>query len=91
MSSTETAPPPPLAAKLGGVDSHGRALVKAVSWRAIGTFDTFIWSWIITGHPGSAGAIATLETFTKIALYYVHERVWRRVAWGRLEDKAIPA
>lgn len=58
-------------------ESHGRALTKAVSWRAIGTADTFLWSWLITGEVGAAGAIASLETVTKIGLYYLHERVWR--------------
>ena len=67
---------------LEGADSHKRALAKAVSWRAVGTLDTFLWSWIVTGQPGHAGAIASLETFTKIALYYLHERLWRLIRWA---------
>ena len=59
------------------VDSHVRAVVKGVSWRVIGTIDTFLWSWLITHEPVKAGAIASTEVFTKIALYYVHERIWR--------------
>ena len=62
--------------------SHQRAIAKAVSWRAIGTLDTFLWSWLIIGHPAAAGAIASLETFTKILLFYLHERVWRLVLWA---------
>ena len=90
MSSTHTTPEPaPVAAKIGGVDSHGRALAKAVSWRAVGTLDTFILSMIFTGNAKFAVTIATAEALTKIALYYVHERVWRKVRWGRLE--AAPA
>lgn len=60
-------------------DGHARAIAKAFTWRAVGTLDTFILSWIITGHAGVAGAIASLETFTKIFLYYLHERVWRAI------------
>jgi uncharacterized membrane protein len=67
---------------VGSVDSHARALAKAVSWRAVGTADTFLWSWLITGHPAHAGAIASLEVFTKIALFYVHERLWRLLPWA---------
>lgn len=63
-------------------DSHGRSLAKAVSWRAVGTVDTFLWSWLITREPASAGAIASLETFTKIALFYLHERGWRLLPWA---------
>jgi len=70
------------AAVRGGVDSHGRALAKAVTWRVVGTLDTFLWSWLFTGHAGKAGAIASTEVLTKIALYYLHERVWRLVRWA---------
>lgn len=72
----------PAAAKLGGAESHGRALAKAVSWRAVGTLDTFIWSWLITGHANWAGAIASTEIATKIALFYLHERAWRLLRWA---------
>ena len=86
MSSTETpAFKPaltPIVAKLGGADSHGRALAKAGSWRVIGTLDTFIWSWLITGHASWASAIAATEIATKIVLFYLHERAWRLLRWA---------
>lgn len=66
-------------------NSHVRSLVKAVSWRLVGSLDTFILSMIFTGNARYAVSIASAEALTKIALYYVHERVWRRVPWGRLE------
>lgn len=73
----------PLAAViLGSADGHARALAKGVSWRIVGTLDTFIWSLLITGQPISAGSIASLETVTKIALYYLHERAWRLAPWA---------
>jgi uncharacterized membrane protein len=66
-------------------DAHWRSLAKAVSWRVIGSLDTFILSLIVTGNGRYAVSIASVEALTKIALYYVHDRVWRRVTWGRLE------
>ena len=45
-------------------DAHGRSLAKGVTWRVIGTADTFLWSWLITHQPFAAGTIASLETFT---------------------------
>ena len=70
---------------------HGRALVKGATWRAIGTMDTFMLSWLITGHLGSAASIASIETFTKIALYYLHEQVWARLPWGRAAPRVVNA
>jgi uncharacterized membrane protein len=73
---------PPLKALVGNVDSHARAVTKGVTWRVIGTADTFLWSWLITHEPMSAGAIASTEVLTKIVLYYVHERLWRLIRWA---------
>ncbi len=80
-SSPETGIKPTLSLPKAA-DSHGRSLVKGVTWRAIGTADTFLWSWLITHQPIAAGAIASLETFTKIFLFYVHERLWRLFPWA---------
>jgi uncharacterized membrane protein len=66
-----------------GGGGHARAVAKGLSWRAVGTVDTFMLSWLITGHVGPAASIASLETFTKVALYYLHEQAWTRISWGR--------
>ena len=60
-----------------------RSALKAITWRIIGTVDTFIISWAITKEPVTAGAIASFEVFTKTILYYFHERGWNKVKWGR--------
>lgn len=71
-----------------GRETHSRSLVKAASWRALGSLDTFLLGWFFTGHAGVAGAIAGTEILTKILLYYVHERAWSSIPWGtkRIED-----
>src|SRR5258708_3036874 len=61
---------------------HGRSFIKAVSWRTVGTIDTFIISFFVTGKVSLAGSIAAVEVVTKIMIYYLHERVWAVVPWG---------
>jgi uncharacterized membrane protein len=63
-------------------ESHARSIAKAVSWRFVGSLDTFVLSFLVTGNLVWAGSIASAETITKIILFYVHERAWRRVRWG---------
>ncbi len=63
--------------------TRSRSLVKAISWRLIGTADTFLIAWLITKEPVTAGAIASFEVVTKTILYYFHERGWNYVKWGR--------
>jgi adenylylsulfate kinase len=60
-------------------ESHKRSFLKAVSWRTLGTADTFILSWVITGSVNIAAAIGGVELITKTALYYLHERAWARI------------
>jgi uncharacterized membrane protein len=66
-----------------GVDLHHRSLAKAVSWRITGSIDTFVVSWIVTGRLTLAAPIALTELLTKIGLYYLHERAWSLVRWGK--------
>ena len=68
---------------LRGRETPPRSILKAVSWRTLGTLDTFAISWFMTGKVEIAGSIAALEVITKIAWYYLHERVWAAIAWGR--------
>ena len=63
--------------------SNSRSLVKAVSWRIWGTIDTFVISYVVLGKAKLALAISSIEILTKILGYYVHERVWNKVKWGR--------
>lgn len=64
-------------------EAHSRSLVKAVTWRITGSVDTFILSWIITGDVKIAGAISAVEVVTKIILFYLHERIWGKIKWGK--------
>jgi uncharacterized membrane protein len=68
---------------LPSTESHARSVVKAASWRATGSFDTFIIAAFITGSPKAAGAVALIEIATKTALYYLHERIWILIQWGK--------
>jgi sulfate adenylyltransferase large subunit len=64
-------------------DSHIRSIVKAISWRATGSIDTFLVTLIITGSSVFAGSVALTETLTKIVFYYGHERIWALISWGK--------
>jgi uncharacterized membrane protein len=64
-------------------DSHVRSISKAISWRIVGTIDTFVITLVITGNFVIAGSIAGVESISKIILYYLHERAWSNVALGR--------
>lgn len=58
------------------------SLIKAITWRTIGSLDTALWAWIYTGNGLTGLKIGGYEVLTKILLYYIHERLWARVPIG---------
>ena len=64
-------------------ETHARSIAKAISWRATGSLDTFVVAALVTGSPRLACGVALAEILTKTALYYVHERAWALIPWGR--------
>ncbi len=68
-------------------ESRKRHIIKSISWRAIGTIDTILISWFITGNPLTGLKIGLAEVITKMVLYYAHERVWYRINFGLTSRK----
>lgn len=64
-------------------ERFSRSLIKSVSWRIIGTLDTIVISYFITGKLAFALSIGGIELVTKMILYVVHERVWNKIKWGK--------
>ena len=60
-----------------------RSVVKSISWRIIGTLDTILISWLVTGKVKTALSIGFVELFTKMLLYFLHERLWNAMRWGK--------
>ncbi|GGK41998.1 MULTISPECIES: DUF2061 domain-containing protein [Flavobacteriaceae] len=60
-----------------------RSILKTISWRVIGTLDTIVISWLITGHIALALSIGSIELVTKMVLYFFHERIWNKIKWGK--------
>ena len=63
--------------------SHKRHLAKTITWRIVGTLDTIVLSWIITGNPLTGLKIGGAEVITKMVLYYFHERFWFNIGIKR--------
>ena len=59
-----------------------RHIVKTISWRIIGTIDTTLLAWLIVGDPIIGLQIGAVELVTKMALYYLHEKVWHKFDFG---------
>jgi uncharacterized membrane protein len=63
--------------------TKSRSFVKALSYRIWGTLSSFAVAFVLTGSAELSGLIAFWETVIKVGIYYVHERGWNLVQWGR--------
>lgn len=64
------------------LESKKRHIAKTLTWRFIGTLDTIILAWIISGNPLTGLKIGFAEIVTKMLLYYLHERTWYKINYG---------
>ena len=63
--------------------TKARSFTKSLSYRVFGTLSSWAVVYIITGKGSLATLVAFWETIVKVAIYYVHERAWNKIQWGR--------
>ena len=63
-------------------DSNKRHIIKTFSWRGIGSLDTILFGWLITGNPFTGLKIGGIETASKMLLYFAHEKLWYKINFG---------
>jgi len=64
-------------------ETHKRSVGKALSWRILGTVITGSIVFIFTGKLSISFGVAGIEFFSKLAAYYIHERMWNMVGRGK--------
>jgi uncharacterized membrane protein len=69
-------------------DSILRTTAKTLSYRLLGSGMTFVISYVFTGHLVISAGISVTEFVLKPMMYWLHERIWNRVHWGRTGDAA---
>ena len=62
--------------------SYKRHILKTITWRVVGTIDTILLGWLISGDPTIGLSVGGAELFTKMFLYYLHERTWYKIDFG---------
>lgn len=70
-------------------ETKRRSVVKSLTWRVLATLDTIIISYFLTGSIGVAVSIGVIETVMKTGVYFLHERVWNTIKWGKKEGDLL--
>ena len=64
-------------------DEKKRSVVKTITWRVTGSGATFLIAFFMTGNLAIAGTIGIVQMFSNTLLYYLHERIWNKLKWGK--------
>ncbi|HLD43779.1 MAG TPA: DUF2061 domain-containing protein [Candidatus Nanoarchaeia archaeon] len=65
------------------MDHHKRTLAKTISWRVLATLITITIVFTFTGNVRISLGVGAFEVIAKLIFYYLHERLWNRLNWGR--------
>ncbi len=67
-----------------------RSIIKTISWRFLATLITMSIIFIFTKRLALSLGVGLVEIVSKVIFYYLHERTWSKIAWGKpkhpLED-----
>jgi len=66
------------------IEKHPRTIIKTISWRILLTISHFINGLIVTGSIAIGLKIAGWSLVINSGLYWLHERIWNRVKWGKV-------
>jgi uncharacterized membrane protein len=64
-------------------ETHARSIAKSVVWRFIATTVSFIVTYYFTGSLANATEISLVSAIVSTVVYYLHERAWDKIVWGR--------
>ena len=66
------------------MESHKRSIAKTISWRVAATLITGVVTYFLTGRLDFAVTVGLTDTLVKFFIYYVHERMWTRISYGKV-------
>lgn len=65
------------------METHARSLMKTLPWRMAATSTTIILVFLFTGNLVLSAGIGFAEAIVKTLVYYLHERMWNKLNFGR--------
>jgi uncharacterized membrane protein len=66
------------------MNTKTRSLAKTVTYRLISSAIGFLVVWMISDNVKTGAMFSIAELVYKPLQYYVHERLWQHVKWGKM-------
>jgi len=65
------------------MESQARSFAKAVSYRILGSAGTALIVLVFSGSLKISLGVGAFDMLLKISLYFLHERLWNHIPYGR--------
>ena len=66
-------------------ETRQRTVVRMLTYRLTAWLFTIFWTYLFTDNLGNSAGFATALHVLLSIDYYVHERIWLKVKWGRTD------
>jgi uncharacterized membrane protein len=63
-------------------ETKTRSIIKACSWRVVGSTMTGFIVYVLTGNILASSAILGVDMVVRLLVYFLHERIWSAIKWG---------
>jgi len=67
-------------------ETKARSATKAILWRIVAVTNSFVISWFFFETILVALGAAVAMNVTGLFIYYLYERMWNRVGWGKITE-----
>ena len=65
------------------ISSPLRSFTKAITYRVSGSLVTVGIAYMVFGKIEWAIGVGAIDAISKLLFYYIHERIWDKIKWGR--------
>jgi len=65
------------------MEKNVRSLAKSITWRVVATLTTILLVYLFTRNVVLSTSVGALELLLKTVIYYIHERAWNMIHFGR--------
>ncbi|MFH1868607.1 MAG: DUF2061 domain-containing protein [Candidatus Omnitrophota bacterium] len=67
------------------MEGHKRTIFKTITWRGCGAFFTIMLVYLYSGDVRESFTVGFVVEIIKMGIYYLHERIWNRIHFGRVK------
>jgi len=67
--------------------TYERSLLKGIIWEVVSFIITTLAIYVFYGDIVQSIKFSIILTFFKAILFFFHERIWKKIKWGKIKDR----